>query len=188
MVKKLFRKNSKQYCNKKCSNLILLMVLNICCLTMMSFSCLYIHKKSPYRQSVLIRNTIIDTIVYSSQNKHIKTTKQKNNIYKEKGKKLKSYEAHASYYHRGGKKTANGDNFQPYDKLTCAASPEFPFGTKLKVTNVANGKSVIVTVTDRGSFYKKRGSEYDLDLTYLAFSKISVHHYGRIKITYKIIN
>lgn len=188
MVQKLLRKNSKQYCNTKCGNLILLMVLNICCLTMMSFSCLYIHKKRPYCQSVLIRNTVIDTIAYSSQNKHIKSTKQKNNIYKEKVKKSKSYEAYASYYCRGGKKTANGDSFRPYDKLTCAASPKFPFGTKLKVTNVANGKSIIVTVTDRGSFYKKRGSEYNLDLTYLAFSKISAHHYGRIKITYEIVD
>lgn len=188
MVQKLLRKNSKQYWNKKCSNLILLMVLNICCLTTMSFSCLYIHKKRPYCQSVLIRNTIIDTIVYSSQNNHIKSKKQKNNIYKEKGKKSKSYEAYASYYARGGKKTANGDSFQPYNKLTCAASHIFSFGTKLKVTNVANGKSVIVTVTDRGSFYKKRGSEYNLDLTYLAFSKIASHHQGIIKITYKILN
>lgn len=188
MVRKLLKKNVKQYCNKKCSNLILLMILNICCLTMMSFSCLYIHKKRPYCQSVLIRNTVIDTIAYSSQNKHIKSTKQKNNIYKEKGKKSKLYEAHATYYVIGGKKTANGDSFQPYNKLTCASSPKFPFGTKLKVTNVANEKSVIVTVTDRGFFYKNRGSEYDLDLTYLAFSKISAHHHGRIKITYEIIN
>lgn len=188
MVQKLIRKTASNIGNNMCNYLILLMVLNICCLTMMSFSCLNIHKKRHYCQSVLIRNTAIDTIDYSSQNKHIKSATQKNNIYKEKGKKSKSYKAHASYYHRGGKKTANGDSFQPYDKLTCAASPKFPFGTKLKVTNVANGKSIIVTVTDRGSFYKKRGSEYDLDLTYLAFSKISAHHYGRIKITYEIIN
>ena len=46
-----------------------------------------------------------------------------------------------------GKKTASGE---PYDKngLT-AAHKELAYGTKVKVTNVANGKSVIVTVNDR---------------------------------------
>src|SRR5215510_10471018 len=46
-----------------------------------------------------------------------------------------------------GKKTSSGE---PYDKngLT-AAHKKFALGTKLKVTNVANGKSVIVTVNDR---------------------------------------
>jgi len=46
-----------------------------------------------------------------------------------------------------GKKTASGE---PYDKngLT-AAHKKLAYGTKVKVTNVANGKSVVVTVNDR---------------------------------------
>ena len=46
-----------------------------------------------------------------------------------------------------GKKTASGDVFDK-DGLT-AAHKKLPFGTKVKVTNVENGKSVIVTVNDR---------------------------------------
>ena len=52
-----------------------------------------------------------------------------------------------------GKKTASGE---PYDKngLT-AAHKNLPFGTKVKVTNVGNGKSVVVTVNDRMAASKK---------------------------------
>ena len=46
-----------------------------------------------------------------------------------------------------GKKTASGEVFDK-DGLT-AAHKKLPFGTKVKVTNVENGKSVIVTVNDR---------------------------------------
>jgi rare lipoprotein A len=46
-----------------------------------------------------------------------------------------------------GKKMANGET---YDKSKLTAShKKHPFGTKLKVTNVENGQSVVVTVTDR---------------------------------------
>jgi rare lipoprotein A len=46
-----------------------------------------------------------------------------------------------------GKKTASGDVFDK-DKLT-ASHKKLPFGTKVKVTNVENGKSIVVTVNDR---------------------------------------
>jgi rare lipoprotein A len=46
-----------------------------------------------------------------------------------------------------GKKTASGDVFDK-DALT-AAHKKLPFGTKVKVTNVENGKTIIVTVNDR---------------------------------------
>ena len=46
-----------------------------------------------------------------------------------------------------GKKTASGE---PYDKnALSAAHKKLAYGTKVKVTNVANGKSVVVTVNDR---------------------------------------
>lgn len=66
-------------------------------------------------------------------------------------KKLKTqYVGTASWYgeQRQGRKMANG---QPFDrhKLT-AASWYFPLGTKVRVVNVKNGESVVVTITDRG--------------------------------------
>ena len=50
--------------------------------------------------------------------------------------------------------TASGERLH-HDSLTCAHRT-YPFGTLLKVTNPANGKEVIVRVTDRGPYVKGR--------------------------------
>jgi len=62
----------------------------------------------------------------------------------------------ASYYPRNlsGRKTANGEQLHP-DSLTCAHR-SYPFGTRLRVYNPVNGKSVTVRVTDRGPFVRGR--------------------------------
>jgi rare lipoprotein A len=62
----------------------------------------------------------------------------------------------ASYYGRelAGNRTASGERFDP-NGLT-AAHRTLPLGTRLRVTNVANGRSVIVRVNDRGPFVGKR--------------------------------
>jgi rare lipoprotein A len=62
----------------------------------------------------------------------------------------------ASYYgtELAGNRTASGERFNP-NGLT-AAHRTLPLGTKLRVTNVANGRSVIVRVNDRGPFVGKR--------------------------------
>ncbi len=62
----------------------------------------------------------------------------------------------ASFYGEkfDGKPTASGEMFQS-SKLT-AAHPNLPFGTKVKVTNLVNHKSVIVRVNDRGPFVMGR--------------------------------
>jgi rare lipoprotein A (peptidoglycan hydrolase) len=68
-----------------------------------------------------------------------------------KTKQLKSrYIGTASWYgaDRQGKKMANGKPFDRY-KLT-AASWYFPLGTTIRVVNLKNGESVVVTITDRG--------------------------------------
>ena len=64
----------------------------------------------------------------------------------------------ASYYaHRyNGRKTASGERYD-MNKLT-AAHFDLPFGTRVRVTNLKNGLSVIVRITDRGPFgVDKRG-------------------------------
>lgn len=62
----------------------------------------------------------------------------------------------ASYYSKRatGARTSSGARLH-HDSLTCAHRT-FPFGTKLRVTNPANGKSVVVEVTDRGPFGRGR--------------------------------
>ena len=62
----------------------------------------------------------------------------------------------ASYYadSLAGRKTASGERYDT--KQLTAAHRTLPFGTKLKVTNQRNGKSVIVRINDRGPFIKGR--------------------------------
>ena len=77
--------------------------------------------------------------------------------------------AHASYYHDrfNGRRTASGKRFD--NNGYTAAHKKLPFGTKVKVTNESNGKSVIVEVTDRGPFSKAR----EIDLSRRAFMDIA---------------
>ncbi|MDR1018994.1 MAG: septal ring lytic transglycosylase RlpA family protein [Lachnospiraceae bacterium] len=85
----------------------------------------------------------------------------------------------ATYYGKvfHGRKTASGERFD-MNKLTCAASIIFKFGTKLRITNIRNNKSVIVRVTDRGSAV----TGYKIDLSQGAFSKIANLKSGKIQI------
>ncbi len=76
----------------------------------------------------------------------------------------------ASWYGRKfqGQKTASGE---PYDmfKMT-AAHKTLPIPSYAKVTNLANGKSVVVRVNDRGPFHSSR----IIDLSYAAASRIGI--------------
>lgn len=62
----------------------------------------------------------------------------------------------ASFYGRelAGNRTASGEKFNPAGYT--AAHRRLPFGTKLRVTNLANGRSVVVRVNDRGPFIRHR--------------------------------
>lgn len=89
----------------------------------------------------------------------------------------------ASWYGPGfnGKKTANGETFNMY-KLT-AAHKKLPFGTKVKVTNLQNGKSVIVRINDRGPFVKGR----IIDLSKKAAQQIGLIQAGHAPVSIVIL-
>lgn len=76
------------------------------------------------------------------------------------------------YFH--GRLTANGETYNQYD-LT-AAHPSLPFNTYLKVTNLDNGKSVIVRINDRGPYIPPR----TLDLSLGAARQLDSEHTGVI--------
>ena len=65
-------------------------------------------------------------------------------------------EGEASYYgaELAGNRTASGERFNPH--AMTAAHRTLPLGTKLRVTNKSNGRSVIVRINDRGPFAKSR--------------------------------
>lgn len=68
----------------------------------------------------------------------------------------------ASFYGKelAGRKTASGERFNP--SAMTAAHRSLPFGTRLKLTNPSNGRSVMVRVNDRGPFV--RGRTLDVSL------------------------
>lgn len=87
----------------------------------------------------------------------------------------------ASYYSESynGKKTANGEIYNS-SKMT-AAHKKLPFGTKVKVTNLSNGKTVKVRINDRGPFIEGR----IIDLTRAAADKLGMLTKGITKVTIK---
>ena len=80
----------------------------------------------------------------------------------------------ASFYAKSfhGRMTASGERLHP-DSLTCAHRT-YPFGTKLKVYNPVNGRSVVVKVTDRGPFVRGR----IIDLSWRAAKELDIVSQG----------
>jgi rare lipoprotein A len=80
-----------------------------------------------------------------------------------------------------GKRTASGTPYRP-GKLT-AAHNTLPFGTKIKVTNAKTGRSVKVTVNDRGPHVKGR----IVDLSKKAAKKIGLTEAGVAPVQLKVV-
>ena len=95
-------------------------------------------------------------------NRTTEKTEQEKSVKVLTGKVLLTLEGVASYYATDfhGKLTSNGETFD-MNALT-AAHRTFPFGTKIRVTNLENNLSVMVRVNDRGPF--KEGRMIDLSL------------------------
>jgi hypothetical protein len=84
-------------------------------------------------------------------------------------------------YPHHGRLTASGRRFDMYE-LT-AAHRTLPLGTRLRVTNLTNGRAVVVTVTDRGPFVKQRV----LDLSYAAARAIGMIGPGTAPVQLEIL-
>jgi rare lipoprotein A len=84
----------------------------------------------------------------------------------------------ASFYaHRfHGRRTASGARYDMH-ALTCA-HPTAPFGTRLRVTELASGRSVVVTVTDRGPFAGGR----IVDLSLAAAKRLGIVQRGLARV------
>ncbi len=89
----------------------------------------------------------------------------------------------ASFYGNelAGNRTASGERFNP--KELTAAHRTLPIGSKIRVTNKANGKSVVVRVNDRGPFAKTR----IIDLSHAAAQEISMVRAGTAKVSLELI-
>lgn len=98
------------------------------------------------------------------------------------GKVVKYKKANAQPYQMGkaswygkrfhGRKTANGESYDMYQMT--AAHRKLPMGTWVKVTNVRNGRSVVLRINDRGPFSDSRV----IDTSYLAAEHLGFREKG----------
>ena len=125
---------------------------------------------------VVIAVAMISPLVYSLTSHHSPLTSIIFAQGVQKGK--------ASYYAKkfSGRQTASGERLH-HDSLTCAHRT-YPFGTLLKVTNPANGKEVIVRVTDRGPYVKGR----IIDLSVRAARELGIIAQGIAPVTVERYN
>lgn len=79
------------------------------------------------------------------------------------------------------RQTASGERFNQF--ASTAAHKTLPFGSRVKVTNTANGKSIVVKINDRGPFIKGR----IIDLSRSAFSAIADTSLGVIPVAIEVI-
>jgi rare lipoprotein A len=93
------------------------------------------------------------------------------------------FNGHASWYGPGfhGRRTANGERFNQY--AMTAAHKSLPFGTRMRVTNLVNGRSVIVRINDRGPFIPGRV----LDLSQGAAQEIGIISSGTGNVKMEIL-
>ena len=89
----------------------------------------------------------------------------------------------ASYYadEFHGRTTSNGETYDMH-ALT-AAHRTLPFNTRVRVTNLANNKSVVVRINDRGPFVSDR----IIDLSYGAAQELSMIGPGTARVTLEIL-
>lgn len=88
----------------------------------------------------------------------------------------------ASYYGtESGSQTASGARYNP--SAMTAAHRTLPFGTRVKVTNKRNGRSVVVTINDRGPFIRGR----IIDLSTGAAGVIGMRSSGVAPVTVEVI-
>ncbi len=82
-----------------------------------------------------------------------------------------------------GRKTASGERFDK-NALT-AAHRTLPFGTRVRVTNLKNKKSVVVRITDRGPFGRR---ERIIDVSEAAATRLGMKRAGVVRIRLQVLS
>lgn len=131
------------------------------------------------RNAAVLRLLMVAVVIHGCASEPLYRARRRS----EKGSKGCVQVGWASYYgpEFHGEPTASGERFDMYE-LT-AAHTTLPFGTRIKVTNLENGRSVIVRVNDRGPFMEGRV----LDLSYGAALKIEMVPGGTTKVRIEVL-
>jgi rare lipoprotein A len=100
---------------------------------------------------------------------------------------LETREGLASYYAREfhGRITASGIRFDM--NAMVAAHPRYPFGTVVRVTNLANGRSTSVRIVDRGPAPQLRADGIVIDLSRRAAEALRFIQRGRARVRLEVL-
>jgi len=133
---------------------------------------------APSRQASPDRNRTTSLVT----NRHVASTKKHTPFAppKNAGETKVASQGLASFYTEGTQ-TASGEKFDTHE-LT-AAHPTLPFGTRLRVTNVATGRSVTVRVNDRGPYVAGR----TVDVSYAAAETLGMVGAGIAKVRLDVV-
>jgi rare lipoprotein A len=113
-------------------------------------------------------------------NRRVASTKKHTPFASQKAETQMASQGLASFYTEGTQ-TASGEKFDTLE-LT-AAHPTLPFGTRLRVTNVASGRSVTVRVNDRGPYVPGR----IVDVSYSAANALGMVGGGIAKVRLDVV-
>jgi len=159
--------------------------------------------KAPIEWSLM--NDDIETIDGLPVKEAIRQGRVKNSPYRVKGKKyypmtvakaqryketgVASWYGDETLRQKDGHMTANGEAFNP--NALSAAHKHLPLPTNVKVTNLQNGRSVIVRVNDRGPFpsdHNPASGRRIIDLSYAAAKQLGFHDKGTARVRVETIN
>ena len=151
-----------------------------------------------------LMNEDIETIDGLPVKEAIRLGRVKNSPYTVKGKKyypmtvakarrykqtgVASWYGNETLYQKDGHMTANGEAFNP--SALSAAHKHLPLPTNVKVTNLQNGRSVIVRVNDRGPFpsdHNYASGRRIIDVSYAAAKQLGFHAQGTARVKVETI-
>jgi rare lipoprotein A len=100
---------------------------------------------------------------------------------------LQTREGLASFYGREfhGRITASGIKFDM--NAMVAAHPSYPFGTRVRVTNLANGRSAVVRVVDRGPAPELQAAGLIIDVSHRAAQVLGFVQRGRARVRLEVL-
>ncbi|GAB7024683.1 septal ring lytic transglycosylase RlpA family protein [Salidesulfovibrio brasiliensis] len=152
---------------------------------MLSSGCASLSKYNPFPQHVFSSPS------HSSKDSSTATRSAKTNPYTVMGRTYYPLKSAAGYDETGvaswygkdfhGRKTANGQIYDMYG--VSAAHKTLPLGTRVRVSNLENGREVTLVVNDRGPFVKGRL----IDLSYGAARRLDIVDQGTAKVRIKAI-
>ena len=138
----------------------------------------------PFVNKCLVLFLLVTAVIFSPRIFANNDNNQQVSESHQKHFKSKSVIGIASYYSNkfNGKRTASGEKFN--NNAMTAAHKTLPFGSRVKVTNLRNHKSVTVRINDRGPHIKGR----NIDLSQAAANKIGLNHHGTAKVKLQILD